>query len=138
MWRQNIQTRAQAAGDRPATALAPDGPEQAARQANDRRGNQVHVMTTGQNVKRKRHTPEQIIEKLQLAEEALRNDRDLREVCKELSISVQTYYRWRNEYGGMEARQVHRLRLLEQENNSLKKLVAELSLEKHILKESLK
>jgi transposase-like protein len=95
-------------------------------------------MTTGQNVKRKRHTPEQIIEKLQLAEEALRNDRDLREVCKELSISVQTYYRWRNEYGGMEARQVHRLRLLEQENNSLKKLVAELSLEKHILKESLK
>ena len=58
--------------------------------------------------------------------------------CKEQGISNQSYYRWRKEYGGLEISQAQRLKKLEQENDGLKKMVADLSLDKDILKEDLK
>lgn len=58
------------------------------------------------------------------------------EVCRKLSISEQTYYRWRKDYGGMRVDQAKRLKELEKENAQLKKLVADLSLDNDILKES--
>ena len=58
------------------------------------------------------------------------------EAARQLSISEQTYYRWRREYGGMEVTQVHRLKELEQENGRLKRLVADQALDNLILKEA--
>jgi putative transposase len=59
------------------------------------------------------------------------------QLCRELSITEQTYYRWRREYGGMKVTQARRLKDLEKENTRLKKAVADLTLDKLILKEAL-
>ena len=59
------------------------------------------------------------------------------QVCKKLEIAEQTYYRWRKEYGGMKIEQVKKLKELEKENSRLKKAVADLTLDKLILKEAL-
>jgi transposase-like protein len=85
---------------------------------------------------RQRHKPEQIIGKLREAEVELAKGTGVLEVCRKLGISEQTYYRWRQEYGGMRLDQARRLKHLEQENTRLKKLVADLSLDKAILKEA--
>ena len=85
---------------------------------------------------RKRHTPEQIIHLLRQAEVGLANGKTVGIVCRELEISEQTYYRWRNEYGGMQVSQARRLRELEKENSRLKQAVADLTLDKLILKEA--
>ncbi len=61
--------------------------------------------------------------------------RNTPEVCKKLGIAVQTYYRWRKEYGGLRVDQAKRLKQLEQDNSRLKKIVADLSLDNSILKE---
>jgi putative transposase len=61
--------------------------------------------------------------------------RRLRKPAKEAGIHTQTYYRWRNEYGGLKIEQAKRMKELEKENTQLKRLVAELSLEKQILKD---
>jgi transposase-like protein len=82
------------------------------------------------------HKPEQIIGKLREAEVELAKGTGVLEVCRKLGISEQTYYRWRQEYGGMRLDQARRLKHLEQENTRLKKLVADLSLDKAILKEA--
>jgi transposase-like protein len=87
---------------------------------------------------RKRHSTEQIIAKLREAEVELSQGRKLAEVCKKLSITEQTYYRWRKEYGGLRVEQVKRLRELERENRELKKLVADQALDNAILKEAAK
>ncbi len=84
---------------------------------------------------RKKYTAEQIITKLREAEIELSKGRNTPEVCKKLGIAVQTYYRWRKEYGGLRVDQAKRLKQLEQENNRLKKIVADLSLDNSILKE---
>ncbi len=84
---------------------------------------------------RKKYTAEQIITKLREAEIELGKGRNTPEVCKKLGIAVQTYYRWRKEYGGLRVDQAKRLKKLEQENNRLKKIVADLSLDNSILKE---
>lgn len=84
---------------------------------------------------RKRFSPEQIISMLREAEVLLSQSNSIGEVCRKLGISEQTYYRWRKEYGGMRVDQAKRLKELEQENTRLKKLVADLSLDKAILKE---
>ena len=60
---------------------------------------------------------------------------NIRSACKENNISEQTFYRWRNKYGGMEVSEVKRLRALERENTELKKRVAELSLDNRMLKD---
>ncbi len=88
-------------------------------------------------MKRKRHTPQQVVRKLQEAQAALSAGRELGAVCQMLGISEQTYYRWKSKYGGMKAEEAKRLALLEEENARLKKLVADLSLDRQILTEAL-
>jgi transposase-like protein len=85
---------------------------------------------------RKRYTPEQIISKLREAEVLLSQGQTVTQASKQLSVSEQTYYRWRKEYGGMRTTQVRRLKYLERENARLKKLVADLALDNAILKEA--
>lgn len=85
---------------------------------------------------RKKFTAEQIIKDLREAEILLSKGDTVGKVCKKLGISEQTYYRWRREYGGMQVEQAKRLKELEKENARLKKLVAELSLDKAILREA--
>ena len=82
-----------------------------------------------------RYTPEQIINKLRQAEVLVSQGNSVREVAKELEISEHTYYRWKKEYGGVRTDQAKRLKLLEKENERLKKLVADLSLDNAILKD---
>jgi len=86
-------------------------------------------------MKKKRHSPEQIIAKLREAEAGLGSGEDLATVCRRLEISEQTYYRWRNQYGGMKGPEMKRLKELEKENNRLKRAVADLALDNQILKE---
>ena len=85
---------------------------------------------------RKRHTPEQIIRKLREAEVALAQGQTTVEVARKLSITEQTYYRWRKEFGGLRLDQAKRLKELEKENGRLKKLLAEQALDNAILKEA--
>ena len=84
---------------------------------------------------RKSFTPEQVIAKLRHIEVVLANGKTLPQACKEATISTQSYYRWRKEYGGLQVTQAKKFKDLERENARLKKLVAELSLEKAMLKE---
>ncbi len=84
----------------------------------------------------KRYKPEQIINKLREAEVELSKGKTAGHICRKLGITEQTYYRWRKEYGGMKVEQAKRLKSLEAENARLKKLVADLSLDKEILKEA--
>ena len=86
--------------------------------------------------KRQRHTPEQIISKLREAEVKTAKGTALAQVCKDLAITEQTYYRWRKEYGGMKLDQAKRLKHLEGENARLKRLLADAELDKAILKEA--
>ena len=86
-------------------------------------------------MKKKRYTPEQIIQKLREAEVRLRKGESVGKMCRALGVSDQTYYRWRNEYGGMRIDQAKRLKEVEKENSRLRKLVADLSLDNAILKE---
>ena len=86
-------------------------------------------------MKRRRHTPEQIIRKLREAERMLGEGKTIPEAAKELGISEQTFHRWRNQYGGMKADDVKRLKELERENSSLKAIVADQALENRALKE---
>jgi len=87
---------------------------------------------------KKKYRPEQIIEKLREAEVRLSKGESVGKMCRTLSVSEQTYYRWRNEYGGMRIDQAKRLKEIEKENSRLRKLVADLSLDKAILKEATK
>jgi transposase-like protein len=86
---------------------------------------------------RKRHTAEQIIGKLRIAEVETAKGQSLVLVCRKLEISEQTYYKWRREYGGMRTDQAKRLKDLERENARLKKLVADQALDNSILKEAI-
>ena len=85
-------------------------------------------------MKRKRHSEEQIITVLKEAQAGGVVD----EVCRRHGISQATYYKWKRQFGGMEVSDAKRLRLLEDENRKLKGLVADLTLDKHILQESLR
>ena len=83
----------------------------------------------------KRYKPEQIVTLLRQVEVGLANGKSTPQACKEAEITAQTYYRWRKEFGGLKLDQAKRLKELERENAKLKRLVAELSLEKQILKD---
>ena len=85
---------------------------------------------------RKSYTPEQIINKLREAEVLINQGATLAVMLKKIGVSDCTYYRWRREFGGMKVEQAKRLKELDQENARLKKLVAELSLDKAILTEA--
>lgn len=86
-------------------------------------------------MKRKRHTPEEIIRKLREAEAQLAAGATVAEVSKKLGVSENTYHRWRAQYGGMKAEQAKRLKELEKENARLKRIVAEQAVDLSILKE---
>ena len=88
-------------------------------------------------MKRKRHTPEQIVSKLRAAQGDLASGTDLAAVCQKMGVSEQTCYRWQKEYGGIKANQVKRLKELEKENVRLKKALADAILDQAILKEAL-
>jgi len=85
-------------------------------------------------VKRQRHTPEQIIRKLRTAEQML-SGKTTGEAAKALEVSEQTLHRWRNQYGGMKAEDVKRLKELEKENRELKQIVADQTLDIRAYKE---
>jgi putative transposase len=85
---------------------------------------------------RKRFSVEQIIKHLREAEVLLSQGEAVGEICRHIGISEQSYYRWRREYGGLKLDQARRLKDLEQENVRLKRAVAELTLDKLILKEA--
>ena len=86
-------------------------------------------------MKRRRHTPEQIVRKLREADRMLGEGQELPEVVKQLEVSEATYHRWRAQYGGMKADDVKRLKELELENARLKRIVADQTLEVAALKE---
>ena len=86
----------------------------------------------------KRHTVDQIIAKLRRADVLLGKGMKVPEVCKQLEIAEQTYYRWRQKYGGMQPEMAEQFKALEKENARLKKMVAEQALDMDILKEAAK
>jgi transposase-like protein len=86
-------------------------------------------------MKRRRHTPEQIVRKLREADRMLAEGVDLALVCRQLEISVQTYQRWRVQYKAMRPEDVARLKVLEKENARLKRLLAEKELDNDMLRE---
>ena len=83
----------------------------------------------------KRHSPEQIVQKLRDGDAMLNAGKLVAEVVQHLGVSEQTYYRWKNQYGGMKSEEAKRLKELEVENAKLKKLLAEAELDKAMLKE---
>lgn len=89
-------------------------------------------------MKRRLHTPEQIVNKLRDADAQIAAGSTVEQVCKQLGISDATYYNWRKQYGQMKLDQVRQLRSLQKENSRLKKLVADLSLDKVVLEEALR
>jgi transposase-like protein len=86
----------------------------------------------------KRHTVDQIVAKLRKAETERGKGKKVPDVCKLLEITEQTYYRWRQKYGGMKPEMAKQLKTLEKENARLKKMVAEQALDMEILKEAAK
>jgi len=84
---------------------------------------------------RKRHSAEDIVNKLREAEVLIANGTTIALVCKQIGVTDQTYYKWRREYGGLKTDQAKRFKELEHENSRLKKLVADLSLDKAMLQE---
>jgi putative transposase len=86
-------------------------------------------------VQHRRHTPEQVVRKLREADKLLAEGADIATVAKHLEVSEQTFYRWRNQYGGMKADDAKRLKELERENARLKGIVADQVLDIAMLKE---
>ena len=94
------------------------------------------MITEGTEMAGKRSTPEQIIAKLRQVEVLTAQGKPVAEAVRAIGVTEPTYYRWRMEYGGLKLDQVKRLKLLEQENGRLRKAVADLTLEKLVLKEA--
>ncbi len=86
---------------------------------------------------KKRYAAEQIVQMLRDADAKVAGGSTVEQVCRELGISDATYYTWRKKYGRMKVAELKRLKDLEKENTQLKKLVADLSLDKAILQEAL-
>ena len=86
-------------------------------------------------MKRRRHTPEQVIRKLAEGEKLLAEGKNIDEVVRHLEITESTWHRWRNQYGGMKANDAEKLKELEHENTRLKRIVADQALDIEMLKE---
>lgn len=86
-------------------------------------------------MKHRRHSPDQIIRKLREADRLLGEGRSVPEVAKHLEVSEQTFYRWRNQYGGLKADDARLLKELQRQNGKLKRIVADKELEIDALKE---
>ena len=87
---------------------------------------------------RKRHTAEEIVEKLRQVEVLCGQGKALVDAIRAIGVTEVTYYRWRNEYGGLKGDQVKRLKELEAENARLRRAVSDLTLDKQILREAAK
>jgi putative transposase len=87
---------------------------------------------------RKHYKPEEVIKLIRLVEIEIGQGKTTSQACKQLGFTEQSYYRWRKEYGGLQINQAKRLKALEKENSRLKKMVADLSLDKDILNEALR
>ena len=87
---------------------------------------------------KKRYSGPQIVAKLREADVLIGQGKTVPEVCREIEVSQQTYYRWRQKYGGMQPEMAKQLKALEKENARLKKMVAEQALDMEILKEAAK
>ena len=94
------------------------------------------LVLKGVEMPRKRHSPEQILHKLREVEVALSQGETVARAVRQIAVAEQTYYRWRNEYGGLSIDQARKLKKLELENARLKRAVADLTLDKLILKEA--
>ena len=87
---------------------------------------------------KKRYTGTQIVAKLRQADVLIGKGQTVPEVCREIEVSQQTYYRWRQKYGGMSPEMVKELKALQKENARLKKIVADQAIDMAILKEAAK
>jgi len=85
---------------------------------------------------KKRHTVETIVAKLREADVLIAKGQNIEEVVRQLGISDATYYKWRREYGGLQVDQAKRYKELEQENQRLRKVIADLTIDNSILKEA--
>lgn len=86
-------------------------------------------------VKRRKHTPDQVVRKLREADKLLAEGKEVPEVAKHLEISEQTYHRWRKQFGGLKVNDAKRLKELAHENTRLKRIVADKELEIDALRE---
>jgi len=84
----------------------------------------------------KKYRPEQIVQKLRQADVELGKGLSVKEVCRKIEISQQTYYRWRQKYGGMSPELIKELRSLQKENQRLRKIIADERIDMEILKEA--
>jgi len=80
-------------------------------------------------MKRRHHSPEQIIRKLAVGDRMLNEGSSVEEVARHLEITTSTWHRWKNQYGGMKANDAKKLKVLERENQRLKKIVADQALD---------
>ncbi len=87
---------------------------------------------------RKRHTSEEIVAKLRQVDVLIAQGRPVADAVRSIGVTEVTYYRWRNEYGGLRGDQVKRLKELETENSRLRRAVSDLTLDKLILAEAAK
>ena len=85
---------------------------------------------------KKRYTPEEIVAKLRQVDVVVSQGQNIADAIRQIGVSEVTYYRWRQEYGGLKADQVKRLKQLEQENSRLRRAVSDLTLDKLILQEA--
>ena len=85
---------------------------------------------------RKKYKPEEIVAKLRQVDVLVSQGRNIGEAIRQIGVSEVTYYRWRQEYGGLKTEQIKRLKELEQENTRLRKAVSDLTLDKLILQEA--
>lgn len=83
----------------------------------------------------RRYKPEEVVTLLRQIEVAIASGKTTPQACKDAEITIQTYYRWRKEFGGLKLEQARKMKDLEKENARLKRLVAELSLEKQVLQD---
>ena len=87
-------------------------------------------------MKRKRFKAEEIVNRLREADVLIAQGQTIAQVCKQIGVTEQTYYRWRREYGGLKSDQAKRFKELERENVRLKRLLADAELDKAILREA--
>jgi len=85
----------------------------------------------------KKYTPEQIVSKLRQADRELGKGLTVKEICRKIEVSEQTYYRWRQKYGGMSPELIKELKALQKENHRLRKIIADQRIDMEILKEAI-
>ena len=85
----------------------------------------------------KRYSPDQVVVKLRQADVELGKGRTVPEVCRKIEVSQQTYYRWRQKYGGMSPELIKELKALQKDNQRLRKIIADQRIDMEIMKEAI-